>query len=30
VVGPHDEIQSRKDELVDLLTSHRQTWERAD
>ncbi|MGV0850409.1 helix-turn-helix domain-containing protein [Mycolicibacterium phlei] len=30
VVGPHDEIQSRKDELVDLLTSHRQTWEQAD
>jgi DNA-binding IclR family transcriptional regulator len=29
VVGPHAEIGSRRDELVELLTSHRRRWELA-
>jgi len=29
VVGPHEEIHSRRDELVELLTSHRRRWEQA-
>ncbi|MGE0220453.1 IclR family transcriptional regulator [Mycolicibacterium sp.] len=28
VVGPHDEIRSRRDELVSLLEDHRRKWER--
>ncbi|MBU8813106.1 IclR family transcriptional regulator [Mycolicibacterium goodii] len=29
VVGPHAEIRSRRDELVELLTAHRRRWELA-
>ncbi|MGV0836828.1 IclR family transcriptional regulator [Mycolicibacterium thermoresistibile] len=30
VVGPHDDIRGRRDQLVELLTAHRRRWEDVD
>ncbi|GAA1659098.1 IclR family transcriptional regulator [Mycolicibacterium murale] len=30
VVGPHADIRGRRDQLIDLLTAHRQRWELQD
>jgi hypothetical protein len=27
VVGPHADIRGRRDQLVELLTAHRERWE---